>query len=229
LCAVNVALDIPTYLVLIFGSLLGLLGVMRTVMGLIFGVWMKQRRSLSTWCVTTDALQSVTSDRSPSSFGAFDHEMVLPDSARITAAFFGYPVKNWRERIAEMKEKKKFLTMEEIREIFSKDPLFDVTDDVKYYLYQGATIFRVEEEKDRETILLVKGWWRGGRCDPGSNANTRFRYDAVQIINVSLSEDHSHLKWHKKQGRLSSMSCNEGEAGDNIWSDVGDVELQQLE
>jgi len=106
-------------------------------------------------------------------------------------------------------ENKPFLTMKEIDSIFAKEHLIDVTEDIKYYLYQATTIFRVEKESSGpDPILLVKGEWRGGLNGPLNEANMRTVLDATQIINVSFSEDHSHVNWQRKQGISKEVSLS---------------------
>lgn len=113
-----------------------------------------------------------------------------------------------------MKKDKNFLTMIEIREIFSRESLFNVTHDITYYLHQGTTSFRVAEKGiDKEPILLVKGEWRGGLCGPSSRANRRNRYDAIQIVNVMHTKDNGHcqLDWQRKQVKRSKVCISDNE------------------
>jgi len=210
-CAVNLNWDIPTFVALIAATVIGVIGSMRAVMVVIFGVWLQQKSSHTTWCVTADAGRSEHRVN-------FRHPMVLPESASISVAYFGYAkIKNWweEEEIRKMKEDKNFLTMMEVGKIFSRESLYNVTHDIKYYLHQGTTSFRVvEEEKDQEPILLVKGEWRGGRCSPLSYANKRNQYDAIQIINVvhKKNDGRCHLDWQRKQVKGSEASCSDKES-----------------
>jgi len=212
-CAVNLIWDIPTLLAFIAGTVIAVIGSMRAVMVVIFGLWLQQKTAHTTWCVTAYAGGSET--RSD-----WRYPMVLPDTASISVAFFGYAkIKNWREKICQMKEDSNFLTMKDIREIFSLEGLFNVTHDIKYYLHQGTTSFRVvEKEIDQEPILLVKGEWRGGLCGPQSKANKRNRHDAIQIVNVMHTKDHGHLDWQRKQVTRSevSISDHEPQAGKRV-------------
>jgi len=203
-CAVNLIWDIPTFLALIAGTVIGVVGSMRAVMVVIIGVWLQQKSSYTTWCVTKDAGRSEHGTN-------WRYPMVLPESASISVAYFGYAkIQNWREEIRKMKEDKNFLTTKEVDKIFSRESLYDVTHDIKYYLHQGTTSFRVVgEEKDQEPILLVNGEWRGGRRGPLSKANKRKRYDAIQIINVihKNNDGRCHLDWQRKQVKGSEASC----------------------
>jgi len=114
---------------------IGVIGSMRAIMVVIFGVWLQLKSSHTTWCVTTDA-------RSSEHRIKWRYPMVLPESASISVAYFGYAkIQNWREEICKMKENKSFLTMKEVGKIFSRESLYNVTHDIKYYCIKVQHLF----------------------------------------------------------------------------------------
>jgi len=223
-CAVNVIANIPVFLAVIAGTVIGVIAAMRAVMVMIFSVWLQQKSVLSTWCVTAN------NRRREAFCDGWNYEIVLPESASVAKAFFGYPTEGWMKKIKEMKEHKNFLTMNEIDVIFSKEHLFEVTHDIKYYLIQGTTSFQVTSGVHVTSgdltlpILLVKGEWRGGQCSPRTKANRRDRHDAMQIINVSYSKDHRHLIWERKQGK-SELLLTENKLEDDDSNTESKVEV----
>jgi len=83
-CAVNLMWNIPSLILMIGGTVIGVVATMRTVMVVIYGVWLQQKLSLATWWVTTTGESTIYAS-------GCNYELVLPESACITKAFFGYP------------------------------------------------------------------------------------------------------------------------------------------
>jgi len=149
--------------------------------------------------------------------------MVLPKTAYITKAYFGYAKPGWECEIKRLKKNTPLLRMREIDKIFLNDHYFDVTFDIQYYLFQGTTSFRVKNGKGKgelgNPILLVKGEWRGGSWKPSSEANLRAGYDA-KIINVGYSDDNKYLRWLRKSWYP--------ELGWQDTSDHSNIEMAQI-
>jgi len=171
-CTVNMVSHIPTFLFVAVAGYLGVTTAMRAVVGKIFDIWLQPKYVKSTWAIGSEGGEQLT----------------LSQTADVTVAYYGCPKsEDWRDQIKKYCRENNScsLTLKQLEEVFKPNPK-DVTVDIKSFLYQGTTSFRlnrVNNELD-QPILIVKGEWRGGRSSRNSYIRQMISYDAIQTVDI---------------------------------------------
>lgn len=191
-CTVNLVTHVPTFLGVAGAGAIGVAMALRTVVSGIFQYWLQPKYVKSTFVSNSGE----------------DEGLTLPQTADVTAAYYGFPKEDWWRMIKKFQDLNNCgaLHIEQIEEIFEPDNFWPVTNDIKYFLYQGTTSFRIKNEES-QVILLVTGEWRGGHrhhlrqsCACGT-IDSMVTSDAIQTIYVSGSDQES-MKWVQKPPEL---------------------------
>jgi len=177
-CTINLVTHIPTFLFVAGVGYLGVTSAMRAVVSSIFEIWLQPKYVKSTWAIGSEGGDQLT----------------LSHTADVTVAYYGFPrSEDWRNKIDEWCDENNScsLTLEQLDEVFKPKPKrFDVTVNIKSFLYQGTTSFRLNRVNNApdQPILIVKGEWRGGRSTPDSYVRKIISYDAIQTVYIDAVE-----------------------------------------
>jgi len=180
---------------------------MRAVVSQIFAIWLLPKWRSECRAIT---VQSHCTSDNESNFG---NELSLPQTADITFAIYGFPIdSNWRNRVADLGTKG-YRTESDLRSIL-KPGSFEVTNQIKNYLYQGTTQFWLEENEEFEElwgsstqteqpVLIVLGGWYGAKSTD-SEILRNIKWDAVQSICISLDASRKKLDWINRSPPMTS-------------------------
>jgi len=176
-CTINVVSHIPTFLIVAGAGYLGVAAGMRAVVSTIFDIWLQPKYVNSTWAIGSEGRDQLT----------------LSQTADVTAAYYGFPKsEDWRNEIERCCRENNScsLTLEQLKEVLNPERnILDVTVDIKSFLYQGTTSFRLNRVNELDQpILIVSGEWRGGRSTPNSNVRQMISYDAIQTVYIDAVE-----------------------------------------